>query len=333
MRALNRKLLRDLWNIKGQVFAISMVITVGIAMFIAYFSTFASLQRTQQTFYDRYHFAEVFANMKRAPNHLERKIIEIPGVSRVATRVVAEVTVDVADMDEPVTGRLISIPPDPSTILNGIALLQGRFPEAERADEIVAGEGFALAHDLRPGSTIDAVINGRKRTLEIVGIGLSPEYIYSIRAGDLMPDNARFGIFWMGRRALATAFDMEGGFNDVSLRLTADASEQDVLARLDRLLEPYGGLGAIPRARQTSHWYLNSELIQLRGFGTFVPVIFLGVAAFLLNVVLRRIISVQRVQIAALKALGYANREIGLHYASWSLLITIVGGIGGLFAG
>ncbi|NIM62628.1 MAG: ABC transporter permease, partial [Acidobacteria bacterium] len=191
-------------------------------------------------------------------------------------------------MSEPVTGRLISIDVTQGARLNDVALLRGRLPEPDRPGEVLVGEGFALAHDLDPGASFFAVINGRKRELSVVGIGLSPEFVYAIRPGDLMPDDSRFGVMWMDRKALATAFDMEGGFNDVTLKLAPGASAAEAVAYLDRLLERYGGLGAFPRSLQISHWYLDSELRQLRGFGMFVPVVFLSVAAFLLNVVLRR---------------------------------------------
>jgi putative ABC transport system permease protein len=206
-------------------------------------------------------------------------------------------------------------------------------PAPGRPDEVLVSEAFAHPREHDPGDSVAAVINGRRRDLDIVGIALSPEFVYSIRPGELMPDNDRFGIFWMERRALAAAFDMEGGFNDVSLRLLPEASEADVIAGLDRLLAPYGGLGAIPRALQISHWYLDSELTQLQNVGFIIPVVFLLVAAFLLNVVLTRIVSVQREQIAALKALGYSNRELGLHYSGWSLAIGLSGAVVGVAGG
>ncbi len=333
MRAIQLKVFRNLWRLKGQVAAIAVVITVGVAMFITYFSTFDSLSRTQATFYERYRFADVFAGVKRAPNHLASRFESIPGVAQVDTRVVAEVALDVEGMSEPVSGRLISMDVARTARLNDVALLRGRLPEPGRTDEVLIGEGFALAHGLDPGGSFYAVINGRKRELDVVGIGLSPEYVYAIRPGDLMPDDSRFGVMWMDHKALATAFDMEGGFNDIALQLVPGASADAAIASLDRLLEPYGGLGAFPRSLQISNWYLDSELRQLRGFGLFVPVVFLSVAAFLLNVVLRRIVAVQREQIAALKALGYSNAQVGWHYAQWSLLISVVGGIFGIWLG
>jgi putative ABC transport system permease protein len=164
---------------------------------------------------------------------------------------------------------------------------------------VILSGPFADAHRLLPGSRLFALINGRRRELRVVGVGLSPEYIYTIRPGEVIPDDKRFGILWMERRALASAFDMEGGFNDACLELLPGASSEEVVARLDRLLEPYGGLGAIPRRLQVSHWTLVNEFTQLRTFGFLVPAIFLGVAAFLLNVALTRALAIQRPQIAS----------------------------------
>lgn len=333
MQALNRKLFRDLWRIKGQGLAISMVIGVGVLTYIMYLSTFDSLQATREAYYERQRFADVFASLKRAPLLLGERIRSIPGVSQAETRVVVDVTLDVEGMEEPATGRLISIPEIRREILNDIVLSHGRYVDPERPDEVIASEGFAQAHGLRPGDSIKAIINGRRRQLDIVGVGLSPEFVYVIRAGELIPDDARFGVFWMGRQALAAAFDMEGGFNDVALSLMPGARAESVIEDLDTLLRPYGGWGAIPQSLQLSNWSVENELKGLEAVGRVVPVIFLGVAAFLLHVVLRRIVTVQREQIATLKALGYPNRHIGLHYTYWALAISVGGALVGTVAG
>lgn len=333
LRALDRKLLRDLWKIKGQVIAIALVIGAGVAMFVMYRSTFDSLGLTQRSYYDRYRFGDVFANSKRAPLGVARRIAEIPGVARAEARVVAEVTLDIPGMDEPAVGRLVSIPADGRPALNDLYLRQGRWIAPGRPDEVLVSEAFAGKHGLRPGDSLTAVLNGTRRRLQIVGIALSPEYVYSIRPGDLMPDPRRFGVLWMEGKALSAAFDLEGSFNDIVLRLVPGASEKEVMVRLDRLLAPYGGLGAVPRSLQTSHWYLQNELDQLVNVGNFLPMIFLAVAAFLLNVVLIRIVSVQREQIAALKALGYSNAALGAHYAKLSLGIALLGAVFGTLAG
>ena len=333
IRPLDRKLLRDLWNLKGQALAISLVIGAGVAMFIMYLSTFSSLRLTQQAYYERYRFAHVFAGLVRAPLAVVGRVSDIPGVAAAEARVVVEVTLDVPGLTEPASGRLIGIPIPRQPMLNDVFLRRGRFPEPGRPDEVLVSEAFAISRTLSPGDRIGAIINGRRRELQIVGIALSPEYVYSIRPGELIPDDTRFGVFWIHGRGLAAAFDMEGGFNNLALTLQPGASVDDVIARLDRLLAPYGGLGAIPRSLQTSHWYLDNELSQLQGVGLILPIVFLTVAAFLLNVVLTRIVSVQREQIAALKALGYTNGELVMHYTKLSLLIGAAGAVIGTVSG
>jgi putative ABC transport system permease protein len=331
--ALDRKLLRDVWEMKGQALAIAAVISAGVTMFVTYISNFESLQRTRAAFYESSRFGDVFASVRRAPARLEERIAAIPGVEVVATRVVADVTLDVEGLDEPATGRLISVPERDTPLLNDVFLRRGRWVDSQRDEEVLASEMFAEANELEPGDQVAAIINGRRRTLTIVGIALSPEYVYAIRPGEIVPDAQRFGLFWMSRQALASAFDMEGGFNDVSLRLARGASEAEVIDRLDDLLEPYGALGAIPQSQQLSAWTLENELSQLQTFGFMLPLIFLGVAAFILNVALTRALALQRPQIAALKALGYGNGELAWHYIKWGLMIAAFGSVAGVLAG
>jgi putative ABC transport system permease protein len=325
MRSLDRKLVRDLWSIKGQVVAICMVIAAGVATFVMSLSTLESLSWCKDTYYERYRFAHVFTHVKRAPNSLAKRIASIPGVARVQTRITADVTLDVEEMLEPAVGRLISIPERRAPQLNDLHLRRGRYIAAGHTNEVLVSESFAVEHGLDPGDQMVAIINGRRQRLKIVGIALSPEYIIQIPPGNLMPDNRRFGVFWMGYDGLAAAFDLDGAFNDVALTLMHGASEPEVIRQLDRLTEKYGSVGAYGRADQVSHTYISDEIRQLRSMGLIAPVIFLSVAAFLLNIVLSRLINTQREQIAALKAFGYTKREIRRHYLKMILVIPTMG--------
>jgi putative ABC transport system permease protein len=334
---LNRKLLRDLLAMKGQALAIAMVVAAGVAMYVMYLSTFDSLYRTRDSYYEQQRFGDVFASLKRAPLRVADEIATIPNVSAVETRVVSNVTLDLEGLDEPASGRLVSVPSNRRPLVNDLFLRRGRWLERGRSDEVLASEGFVIANRLELGDRVPAVLNGRLRDLTIVGVALSPEFIYNIRPGELVPDDRRFGTFWMAEDALAAAFDMEGGFNDLVLAVAPGASTDEVIARVDRILEPYGGLGAIPRALQLSHWTVQNELSQLQTFGFMLPLIFMLVAAFILNVALTRALALQRPQIASLKALGYDNRSIGWHYLKWALAIglmgVVIGGVLGALMG
>lgn len=325
MTALNHKLWRDLWEMKSQSLAIAFVIAGGVATFIMSLSTLYSLKETRAAFYRDDRFAEVFASLKRAPDSLAERIGAIPGVEQVETRVVADVKIDLAGFADPVTGRLVSIPDRGEPKLNRLYLRAGRMIEQGRDDEVIVSEAFTEAHGLHTGDALPVIVNGRRKTFRIVGIALSPEYIYQIAPGTVFPDFERYAVLWMGRTPLATAYDMEGAFNDVVLTLQSGVHLDDVIDRLDALLDPYGGLGAYGRQDQLSHRFLSEEFRQLERLAWLFPSIFLGVAAFLLNVVITRQVSTQREQIAALKAFGYGNGAVGAHYAKLVILIVLIG--------
>ena len=251
----------------------------------------------------------------------------------VETRVAADVKLDIKGFNEPVTARLMSVPNNGQPLLNRLYLRTGRMVDPSKDNEVVVSEAFAQAHRFKPGDSFGAVINGRWKTLVITGIALSPEFVLQVKPGGISPDFKRYGILWMSREAVGTAYDMDGAFNDVVLTLTPGAKIDDVITRLDAILDRYGGFGAVGRKDQMSHRFLSEEFRQLERFAEIFPAIFIGVAAFLLNVVISRTVSTQREQIAALKAIGYSNLDVGVHYTKLVLFIVLIGVAAGTAAG
>lgn len=325
LSSLDRKLLRDLWGMRGQAIAIAFVIVAGVATYVAMSSVMDTLQTTLDRYYAEYRFADGFASVRRAPEGVAGRLRGVPGVSMVETRVTAGVNLEVPDFDEPVAGLMVSLPAGGQPTLNRVYLREGRRVAPGREEEVMLNETFAEAHGLRPGDGLTAIIHGRRRALTVVGIALSPEFLMQMQPGTIFPDPERFGVMWMGRSALAAAYDMEGAFNDVSFTLAPGARIEEVLERVDLVLRPYGGQGAFARSDQPSHALITEEFRQLEGMSTMLPVIFLAVAAFLLNIVVTRLISLQREQIAVLKAFGYRNRDVGLHYLKLVLVIALIG--------
>jgi putative ABC transport system permease protein len=333
VKALRRKRLREIWGMKGQALAIAMVIVSGVATYVISLSALDSLRETRAMFYREYRFPEFFVSVKRAPETVADAVRAIPGVDRVETRVVATANLDVEGFAEPVRGLIVSVPDDAEPALNALYLKRGRPAAGGRDDEVVASDAFAQAHRLSPGDRIGAVINGKRKSLRIAGIGLTPEHVYQVAPGSIFPDPKRYGVLWMGRKGLAAAWGMEGAFNDIVATFTDGASPQAVLDRVDAILSPYGGLGAYTRDDQVSHRYLTEEFRQLGTLATIFPVIFLGVAAFLLNVVVGRLVGLQRDQIGILKAFGYSDLQVGWHYVQLIVPIVILGVAGGLAVG
>lgn len=336
MKALNRKLLRDLSRSRAQIFSIAAVVACGVGSVIAMRSTLDSMQRSRDSYYLSARLPMVFASLNRAPERVAMRIAQIDGVTAVETRVAADALLKVPGLAEPATGHFISIPDDGEPLLSTLYIRRGRLPNARSDDEVVVNEHFSIANKLTPGDTLGAVINGRWRQLVIAGVVLSPEFVHDAvpSAGmGMFADSRHVGILWMRRKALAGLYDMDGAFNDVGLLTASRASEQQIIASLDLILEPYGGGHAYARKNQLSNTIVSGEIEQLRVFGTAMPVIFLSVAAFLLNVVLSRLVATQREEIASLKAFGYRNSQIAVHFLGYPAAAVTVGSIGGVILG
>ncbi len=335
MRALDRKLLRDLRLLWSQALTIALVVASGIAGFVTTLSAVDSLARARETYYATDRFADVFAGVVRAPDALGARLRALPGVADVQTTIEFTVRIAVPGSADPILGHLIGFDPAHPPRMNRVSLRAGRWPAAgvrqDGAIEALVSEGFAQARGLAPGVEVSALVNGRHRTLRIVGIALSPEYVFAGLGG--MPDLRGFGVFWVDGEALAAAYDMRGAFNRIAIKRAPGAAETAVIAEVERAIAPWGGREAHGREDQTSHAMLDNEIREQQVLGTVLPSIFLAVAAFLLNVVVSRLVATQREQIAALKALGYPNRSIGGYYLRLVLAIVTTGLLLGVPAG
>jgi len=334
---LNKKLLRDLARIKTQAAAIGLVIALGVLMLVMMKGLVNTLDETRLAYYDRYRMADVFAPVTRAPQRMLDRLAALPGVTAVEGRVYGGALIDIGATDLPVRAQALSLPDTSRPRLNDVYLTAGRLPELGRADEILLLEGFAKARGLALNDRLTATMNGTKRSFRIAGLAQSPEFLYSTAPGEMVPDDARFAVFWMRQAALAAAYDMQGAFNQALLSLTRDTTPEAVIMAADRILAPYGATGAFGLVDLTSNRFVSEEIKGLRGTSTVIPPIFLGVAAFLLYIVVNRMVQAEREQIGLLKAFGYSSTEVSLHYLKLVLLIAvlgaILGSIGGIAAG
>lgn len=334
---LDRKLLRDLKRLKGQAAAVALVMGCGLAMMITTRSLITSLDGTRADYYEGHRFADVFGSLKRAPNHLGERLAALPGVAGVQTDIAAQVTLDLPGLDEPASGLVRSLPDFGEPELNRLFLRRGRWLAPGSRRELLVGEAFAEANRLNPGDNLVLLMNGRRQDFRIAGIVLSPEYIFESRPGAALPDSRSYGIFWMTYKEVATAWDLYGAFNHYSLKLAPGADPAPVIAAADTLFKPYGGFGAYGRRDHPSHIRVSDEIRTLTILSIGFPTIFLGVAAFMTNAVLSRLLALQREQIAILKAFGFTNGQIVVHYLKFAGVIglagTVLGGLGGLILG
>ena len=333
MSPLDKKLLRDLWRIKGQALAIGAVIGVGVLMLVMMTGLVTSLDETRRAYYERHRLADVFVPLVRAPERMEARLAEIPGVASAEGRISGSAQIDLSGEDLPLQARIISLPENGEPQLNEIYLTDGRRLDEANPDEIILLKSFADARGLLPGDALTLTIRGGQREFQIVGLARSPEFLYVTAPGEIAPDDARYAVIWMGQATAAAAFDMSGAFNEALVSLTRDAREPAVIESIDQLVRPYGGLGAYGLEDHFSDRYVSEEISGLRGTSAVVPPVFLAVAAFLLYIVISRMVQAERSQIGLIKAFGYTDLEVGAHYFKLILVIAVSGALLGCLGG
>lgn len=337
MRVLTRKTLRDLRGSVGVLASVVVIIAVGTGSFIALRSSQYILEASQRAYYNRYAFADLWVEVKKAPLSALTSIRDIPGIARIESRVVLDVILDVPGVDQPLTGRLISMPTESfDETINGIHLVRGSGFSGNRDEEVILADSFAQAHGLQPGDHIDLILNRKQQSFVIVGTAISPEFVYAVRGqGDITPDPEHFGVLYIQEHYARELLDFQDAFNQLIGHVVPGHHKdiEFILERIDRMLDPYGVLATTPRERQASHRFLSDEIHGLRVAAWIMPTIFLCVAALVLNVLMSRLAERQRTVIGTLKALGYSDRQVLMHFISFGVAVGTLGGIGGMFVG
>lgn len=330
---LDIKVARDLWSMRLQVTSIAMLIAAGVAVFVMSLSNYLGLVGAMQSHYRNERFADIFASVSRAPRSVVEKLLEIEGIGAVEPRIAKAVRIVRADTALPISGRVVSLPAAGQPVLNRLYLVKGRWPDPLHPDEVIVNAAYMEARDVRMGETIDVVLNGRLKGFRVVGSALSPEFVFATRSAVPLPDDRNYAVLWAGENAVAGAFDMRGAFNDALVTLAPHARVQQVLQDIDRVLAPYGSMGAYDRTDQPSHRFLEDELAEQETMSVVMPTLFFGIAAFLLNIVVGRMVEAQRGQIASLKALGFGNRAIAIHFFKLVTAIALLGSMMGIALG
>jgi putative ABC transport system permease protein len=329
MRALDRKLLRDLWRLKWQAAAIALLIACAVAVSVMAFSTQQSLKAARALDYAEARFGDVFATAKRAPLAVARDLGRIDGVTAVDPRALGFGLMKVPGQLRPATARLISLPDDGRAALNRIVLMQGRMPDPNQTNEAVGLKTFLDAAKVRLGDSLTMTVAGREFTVRIVGSALSAEFAYLPGPASQMPDDAHQAVLWAPRGVVEQVTGLGGAFSSVSLALAHGASPARVLDEVDRLLAPYGGQPAIARQDQVSNQFQQEHIDQLGVLALVIPPVFLVVAAGLVNLVLGRLVDTEREQIGLLKAFGYSDLEAASAYLKFAALIGLAGAAAG----
>lgn len=331
VRALQIKLIRDLKYLKSQIVSVALLLVVGLSVFVSSWSSYQSLNDAKDYFYDQYQFADLFSEFERAPESIISKILTIPGVEVAESRIVKEGLVNVDGVVEPALGKFISWSERKS--LNQVHLIRGAFPRNSFEIEAIAHEAFFKAHRLSLNDHITVSLGGHKRKVRVVGVGISPDTVYALNPSSPLPDDKHFGIFWFHERQIKMLLNMEDVFNSLLIRLERNILNDSLKMQLLEVLSPYGAIEVNDRNQQVSHIFVEDEITQQKVTSILMPAIFMSVALFILNIILSRMISFHRPQIASLKALGYHSRDLFLYYLKLVTVILLCGILPSLLVG
>ena len=342
MSVLDRKLRRELRASWLLLSAITSIIVVGVACYVTMGSAYNNLTEAKRRYYRQCRMADFWIDLKKVPLAELDQVAELSGVAEIRPRIQFFATVDLDEatgpanrVTAPVNGLVLSLPDRREPVLNDVVLRRGSYFTDRRQNEVIVNDAFARQHKLRPGQWIHLALNNRRQELFIVGTAISSEFVYLLGPGAIVPDPEHFGIFYLKRSYAEDVFDFNGAANQLLGRLTPDARRhpQELLDRAERQLASYGVFATTPLADQPSNMYLSLEIAGLRVFAWFLPCVFLAVAAVVLNVLLTRLAQQQRTVVGTLKALGYSDRQLFMHFLKFGLTVGLAGGLIGCASG
>ncbi len=335
MSVLDRKLRRELTSSKVLLLAIVSIIAVGVACLVAMGSAYHNLNEAKRRYYAQCRMADFWIDLKKAPLSDLARVAEVPGVAEIRPRIQFSATVDLESADRPLNALVFSLPDERRPIINDVLLRQGGYFTGGRLNEVIVNEAFAKKHALKPGQRIHLLLNNRRQELFIVATAISSEFLFLLGPGAMAPDPEHLGVFYLKRTFAEDVFDFDGAANQLVGRLTPEARRKPriVLQQAEDLLSSYGVASAIPLADQPSNKYVSQEIEGLRSFGIVMPMMFLAVAALVLNVLLSRLADQQRTVVGTLKALGYSDRQVFLHFLKFGLAVGMFGGLLGCLGG
>ena len=327
-----KKFYRDLGESKGQFISVLVVVIIGVMFYTGLHSALESLSWAAESYFREYRMGDLWGSMYRAPEGIVKRIGAIPGVKMVTGRVVQDVRISMEKREAMV--RLISLPDEKEDIVNDIQLRSGSYFSSDAGNQCIVSENFFKAHGLTMGQTIEPIVNGDRVKLKVVGTAKSPEYTYEVReASELIPDPERFGVVYVKKSYLQSILDFKGSINDISVLLTQQADIKKVKSEMERILNQYGLAGIVEKKDQLSYNMLNTDISSFKSVAAIFPMLFFIASAVIIYITMTRMIENQRMLMGVLKALGYGNTEIMLHYQTYPLLVGILGSMIGALVG
>ncbi len=315
--------------------AVILIVAMGVSSLVGMMGTSQNLQLARDMYYGQCRMADFWVDLKKMPVTELSILDDLPGLSEIRPRIAFQVIVDLEGVKDPLNGTVLTLPAEPSPVINGILVQRGTYFTSRRQDEVIVSEAFAQARNIQEGDTIHLIMNGQRQSLFVVGTAMSSEFVYMMPPGAIAPEPSRYGVFYVKQEFGEDVLGFSGACNSIVGLLSREAGEDTapLFDELRRRLKPYGLFSVTPLRLQASNLNLSGELSGLATIAFFMPIIFLLVAVLVLNVLMSRLAQQQRTIVGALKALGYRNREIFFHFIQFGVFVGSGGALLGCFLG
>lgn len=311
---------------------LSLVTAVGIASLVMSRSGYLSLQQSKEESYRKLNFADLSIPLVRIPRSAMTILENHPNIQLAECRVSDNGQVLIPKENQVIHARFHSLERSNKSI-NATKLMEGQFPRLQALNDALVSDAFAQAWKISPGEQVHVLLRGRKLRLRIAGIVRSPEYVYQAGSATSIPEDRLFSVWWLHPQLLSNLSQMQSSCNEVLLILKNPNTEKDFENFLEQKLKPFGYTFFVPRKRQISNYFIESELQQLRGMAIFIPLIFLSITLFLLNITMARVILTQRESLGTLCAFGFTRVALIVQTVVFGVLCLVPGLLLGLLAG
>lgn len=336
MSILDIKRHRDLIALQGMLIAVGAIVAIGIGSYAGMLSTYVNLSQTKSNYYAQNRMADFWIDLKKAPLSEVEALRKFSGVTELRDRISFPIRVDIDDAEQLVTGMALSMPSEPISVINNFSLKRGSYFTKNRRNEVIVSEKFADARSIKPGDVLHLIMDGQRKKVYVVGTAISPEFVYCTPPGNMVSQPENYGIFFMKRDYMEDVFDFHGASNNVVGKLTPDSLQNNPSAALKQLadeLESSGVFTSYLLKNQSSNATLSAEMSGVKSMATLLPLMFLIVAALIINVLMVRIAEQQRTVVGTLKALGYFDKQIFWHFIQFGIVVGALGGLAGCLLG
>ncbi|OEC98531.1 MULTISPECIES: ABC transporter permease [Methanobrevibacter] len=318
---LAKKMLRDIKKHKTQFLSIFLMAFLGVFVFAGVGGESVGLEVNVNNYYNDTNLADGWIY---SPN-LDMNFIDDVNNLTPTTQSERQLVLDsIADFSNNPEIKLHFIE---NNTISKFYLMDGEPLNISDEDGVWLDKSFADAKNLKVGDNITFEFNGFKIKKEIKGIGYSPEYVYHASTSSVIPDFNKIGFAYMSYKAFPTD---NIPYNVLNVKFTGSPEEYNNLLS-DKLDGEYNSF--VEQSEHSSVSQFSEEINQHKMMGDIFPVVFILIAMLILLTTMTRIIAHQRTQIGILKASGFTNKSIMIHYVSYGFWLVLIGSILGLIIG